>query len=179
MNDEIPPQQQPLMSRPVYEAWLASLPPETCTFCEWQRYQIVLASTDTWLWILNRSPYWKYHTMLTPKRHIEEMSELSVVETGELFKIYQIAVDSLKRHESTLPIDERSGKYIFFWRFRSEFQTNKSGQRKIKHFHLHLAPDQEGMFDPLLDESAPQVDYIPLLNISSVTDANDDKMKSE
>ncbi|SMQ72342.1 Diadenosine tetraphosphate (Ap4A) hydrolase [Plantibacter sp. VKM Ac-1784] len=154
------------MPRAQYDEWLKSLPEELCTFCEWQDYQIVLASTNHWLWILNRSPYWKYHTMLIPRRHVVEMSDLSVVETGELFTIYAIAVDALRNFQSNLPEGERTGKYIFFWRFRSEVDAEVSDQRKLSHFHLHLAPDRERMFDPLLDKDAHEVDYIPLLNIA-------------
>lgn len=105
--------------------------------------------------------------MFIPKRHVVEMSELSVIETGELFKIYDRAVDVFKSFQDQLPEEDRTGKYIFFWRFRSERSSEKTDQRKLNHFHLHLAPDRERLFDPLLDQSAHNVNYIPLLNLAS------------
>ncbi|MGX1769508.1 hypothetical protein ACWIE7_14565 [Dietzia sp. NPDC055343] len=95
------------------------------------------------------------------------MSELSVVETGEVFRIYESAVSLLKSFQSELPETDKSGKFIFFWRFRSELDNELSDQRKLAHSHLHLAPDRERMFDPLLDETAHVIDYVPLLNKAS------------
>lgn len=156
-----------LMPRNVYEDWLATLPADVCTFCEWDSYQVVLLSTDHWLWILNRAPYWRFHTMFVPKEHRVQMSELSVVEVGELFRIYEDAVAVLGQLQERLPEPQRISKYLFFWRLRDEYREKTTGRRKLAHFHLHLAPDREGLFDPLLDENAHAVDYIPLMNLAA------------
>lgn len=156
----------PLMARAQYDKWLKELDPEVCTFCSWKEYQILLQATDHWLWILNRAPYWPYHTMLVPKRHVVQIHELSVVETGELFSIYSQAVAVLKRHEEVIPASLRTGKYLFFWRYRDK-QRETTNQRKLDHFHLHVAPDRERMFDPVLDDSAHNVDFIRLINMAA------------
>lgn len=157
-------QHSPLMSRESYDKWLESLPANLCTFCEWRRYQIVLRETDSWIWILNRAPYWRYHTMFVPKRHVEQMSELSVVEIGELFSMYESAVEVFRDFEHDISSDDFNGKFIFFWRFRGRIDGEYVDQRKIDHFHLHLAPDKERMFDPILVNGASNYDYVPLLN---------------
>jgi galactose-1-phosphate uridylyltransferase len=161
------PTAPPLMTREEYAAWLRSLNPNECAFCDWHRYQIVLISTDHWLWVLNRAPYWRFHTMLIPKSHRVEMSELSVVEVGELFNIYDQAVTVLKSFQPLLPEKDRADRYIFFWRLRSEYVDQVSGEVKLSHFHLHLTPDRDKLFDPLLDDSASKVDCIPLLNLAA------------
>lgn len=164
--DSKTPDEPLLMSRDEYDKWLSGLPGNTCTFCEWSKYQIVLKTTSHWTWILNRAPYWPYHTMLVPKRHVVQIHELSVVETGELFSIYSQAVSVLKKHEAMIPEKLRTGKYLFFWRYR-DTQREVSDQRKVDHFHLHVAPDRERLFDPLLDEDAHHVNYIKLMNLAA------------
>ncbi|XVV02505.1 HIT family protein [Actinosynnema sp. CA-248983] len=155
------------MTRVEYSDWLQTLGADDCALCNWQRYQIVLLSTDHWLWILNRAPYWRFHTMLIPKAHRIEMCELSVVEVGELFSIYGQAVAVLHHLQPLLPEAERADRYIFFWRLRSEYRDRVSGEVKVSHFHLHLAPDQDKLFDPLLDDSAAKVDFVPLINLAA------------
>jgi diadenosine tetraphosphate (Ap4A) HIT family hydrolase len=155
-----------MMSRAEYDDWIQTLPDETCTFCQWREYQVILKSTDNWMWILNRAPYWPYHTMLVPKRHVVQIHELSVIETGELFSVYSQVVEILVKHEAYIPEALRTGKYIFFWRYR-DHQGEPSDQRKVEHFHMHIAPDRERMFDPLLDADAHTFDYITLANMAS------------
>ena len=81
-----------LMSRVEYDAWLKGLPDNFCPFCDWRNSQIVLYEGHTWVWVANIAPYWRYHTMFIPKRHITELTEVTVTEMGEFFDMYLRAV---------------------------------------------------------------------------------------
>lgn len=142
-----------LLSRNEYATWLKSLAPGACPFCEWWRYQIVLHEGAHWLWIACRAPYWRFHTMLVPKRHFKELAEVAVVEIGELLGMYSSAMQKLKSISPTVsgePID----RYLMFWRLRESAWESKTETRRMEHFHMHLVPDLPGRFDPILDPDA-------------------------
>ena len=142
-----------LLKRDEYKNWLQSMPEDSCTLCDWNKYQYVLHNGTYWLWIACRAPYWPYHTMLTPKRHFKEVNEMKVVEMGELIEMYSIAVRKFRSLNLTInekPVD----RYIVFWRLRENLNESESNTRRLEHFHIHLVPDRAGMFDPVLDENA-------------------------
>ena len=66
-----------MLSREEYEKWYKKIPANECTFCNWQKYQIVLKEFDNWIWIACNAPYWRYHTMILPKRHFVKYSDMS------------------------------------------------------------------------------------------------------
>lgn len=155
-----------LMSREEYNSWFGDIPEDVCPFCQRDDYQITLGESLHWSWVMNRAPYWKWHTMFIPKRHVTEISHLSVQEMGELFTVYQVAVDTLQKLHSNLPDEEQSGKFVFFWRFRWDSSKDAHHQKSPDHFHLHLSPDRSGLFDPSLDENAKEIEYFRLQNMA-------------
>jgi len=56
-----------LLSRQEYDNWVSQLPKDVCTFCEWDKYQILLKEFEYWIWIACIAPYWRWHTMIVPK----------------------------------------------------------------------------------------------------------------
>lgn len=143
-----------LLSRIEYDEWLKILPKNTCTFCEYKKYQIILDEDDNWVWIANIAPYWRWHTMFVPKRHFVEFSEMTPEELGDLMKIYKRAIAKfrfkhLKRKDGS-PIK----KYVLFWRMRDDLLDKISGNIRPNHFHLHFTPDKDHLWDPTLDGDA-------------------------
>lgn len=105
--------------------------------------------------------------MFIPKSHKVQMSELSVPEMGELFEVYERAVQVFRNLGTDLPPEDFNGKFIFFWRFRDRLDGETTDQVKLSHFHLHLAPDRERMFDPILNERAVDYDYKALVELAN------------
>lgn len=146
-----------LLTRAEYENALTTIPEKECSFCAWEKYQIRLHEGDHWVWIACRAPYWKYHTMLIPKEHRVQMSDLTVAEMGELFEMYSWAVDRFRTKVN------QDISLIFFRRFRDGSVVTPFGVKRPNHFHLHLTPDREGLFDPLLEQDATKWDWASLI----------------
>jgi len=147
-----------MLSREEYEKWYKKIPANECTFCNWQKYQIVLKEFDNWIWIACNAPYWRYHTMILPKRHFVKYSDMSFKEAAELVSIVDYGekkmLDSkLKRKDGTL-----IEKVIYFWRFRFNRFDPVSNNIRPDHWHLHLTPDRDHIFDPTLEKDACKVD---------------------
>ena len=147
-----------MMSRKDYDKWLKKLPPNVCTFCQWEKYQIVLKEFEHWVWIASLAPYWRYHTMFISKRHFEKFADMTFREAGEL----PTAIDygEKKMLESGL---ERVGgtkveKVVYFWRYRFNRFDPISGTVRPAHFHIHLTPDKDHLWDPIIEKDAHKID---------------------
>ena len=149
--------QPEMMNRKDYDLWLRELHPHVCTFCDPTK-QIVIKEFDYWIWIANIAPYWKYHTMIVPKRHFEKFSDMTFLEAGELIKVIDYGekkmIDAkLKRDDGTL-----IEKVVYFWRFRLDRFDPLSGTVRPSHFHCHLCFDKDRLWDPIIDENAKDWD---------------------
>ena len=137
--------------------------PDYCAFCDWRENQIVLKEGRGWLWIANCAPYWRYHTMFITKRHVKELSELSITEMGELIEFYAYAIERFRKAKLSRPDGTEIKKYVFFWRLRDDLFDPISGNKRPDHFHIHLAPDKDHLWDPVIDKDASKVDIVRLL----------------
>ena len=135
-----------LLKRKDYEKWFAEIPADICTFCEWRKYQMVIKEGYEWVWIANIAPYWKRHTLLLPKRHFESYGDMSNGETIELRQILKFAMEKYE--------EAGYNRFIHFWRKRP--MDNK--QKKVKHFHIHLCDDYDGLWDNIVDKKAVEWD---------------------
>jgi len=143
-----------LLSRKQYDKFMKTLPVGYCTFCNWKDYQIVLHEGYQWIWIANFAPYWKYHTMLVPKRHFEEFGEMTNSEAVEFKQLLKLAMD---RYESKTLYGENGDEiknYVYFWRRRGNHFDSISGTQRPSHFHVHFVPDKEHLWDPIVSNKA-------------------------
>lgn len=147
-----------LLSREEYETWLKSMPKDYCAFCDWPKNQIVLREGRNWVWIANIAPYWRYHTMLITKRHIKEMTEMSLSEMGELAEMYNHIINKFRKCQLKRTDGSEVKKYVFFWRLRDDLYDPVSGNLRPDHFHIHLAPDKDHLWDPVIEKDAHQID---------------------
>lgn len=151
-----------LMNREEYDKWFEKLPKDICTFCQWEKYQIILREFDRWVWIANIAPYWRWHTMIISKRHFVRYSDMTFKEAGELPFVFDYAekkiLDSeLKRKDGSL-----IEKVVYFWRFRANRFDPVSGTVRPDHFHIHLSPDKDHLWDPIVEKSANEVNVLKL-----------------
>lgn len=157
-------QAKKLLTRPEYDQFMREIPENKCTFCEWAKYQVVLKEFEHWVWICNIAPYWKYHTMIIPKRHFEKYSDMTPAEAGELVKVLdygekKIIDSNLLRSDGTL-----IEKVVYFWRFRFNRFDPISGTVRPAHFHIHLCGDKDHLWDRVLDSDATEWDFNCLKN---------------
>jgi diadenosine tetraphosphate (Ap4A) HIT family hydrolase len=146
-----------LLSRDEYFSWLKTLPDTYCPFCDASN-NIVIKSTAYWRLILCRAPYWKYHFMLIPKRHFKEYFEMSAMEHCELFELQHYTFKKLVEAELTHSDGSTIDRYLFFWRFREDSFDPITQTLKPDHFHFHIVPEKEHLWDAVLDEKAADID---------------------
>ena len=146
-----------LLSRTEYEEMVKKIPNGDCRLCN-LKDQIMLGNSKYWFWIACLSPYWKYHTMLISKKHIEDIAELTAEEFTDLQNFYQKIKNhllSLKiKHSDDKPIDQ----FMLMVRLREENIPGGSVYPKPKHLHIHFIPDREGAERFNLDSTAINID---------------------
>ena len=92
--------------------------------------------------------------MILSKRHFEKFSDMTFKEAGELPSVIdygekKILESKLKRADGTLV-----EKVVYFWRYRFNRFDQISGTVRPAHFHVHLCPDKEHLWDPILELDA-------------------------
>ncbi len=144
-----------LISRDDYEQWTKNIPEDHCPICHVNE-QILLGETEHFIWIANISPYWKYHTMIVPKRHIDYFSKLN---HEEIFD-FQKFLKQITKHLLSLGLtyDDGSPLTQFLTMFRESADKNKSGYYKMDHLHIHLVPEKRGVDRFKLDPEAIHID---------------------
>lgn len=145
-----------LLTREEYDSWVKTI--KTCTFCEWNKYQVVLKEFKYWVWIASIAPYWKYHTMIIPKRHFEKYSEINHKEAKELVKAINYGEDKILNSNLYRTDGSKIEKVVYFWRYRKNRYDPVSGNMRPSHFHLHLIPDRDHLWDPVVDPNAKDWD---------------------
>lgn len=124
-----------------------------CPLCCVEK-QIILSESELWYWIASLSPYWEYHTMFIPKRHVEKFIDLSVEELIDLKNLYKKA----HQHVTSLQLKHKSGRsidqFIFMLRVREKDIPDGSEYLKPNHLHIHYAPDEAGVRRLVIDDDA-------------------------
>ena len=146
-----------LLTRKQYDNWFKEIPENVCTFCDWEKYQIVLKEFEHWVWIANIAPYWKWHTMIISKRHFERYADMTFLEAAELTEV--IGYGEKKMLDAKLVRNDGSlvEKIVYFWRYRFNRFDPISGTIRPAHFHIHLTPDKDHLWDPIIDKDAYKV----------------------
>ncbi len=145
-----------LLERSVYEKWIKEVPKDECLLCKYNEYQIVIDEFDNWAWILAISPYWKYHTMLAPYRHVATFAELNDAEVRELHALTGRIEKSYNLLTSNEGGDSIPKNVVFFWRKRYEIGEGRDNQSN-QHYHLHISPDKDHSWEPVLDNEAYKI----------------------
>lgn len=144
-----------LISRSDYEQFVKTIPIGHCPLCHIEE-QIALGESDYWYWIANISPYWKYHTMLIPKRHVHYFSELSTDELVDFQKFLRRVIKHLLRLKLTYDNGKSINQIITMFRESTDFDD--PSYYKTDHLHVHLSPDERGVCRFNIDPEAINVD---------------------
>lgn len=99
---------------------------ETCPFCNLKSKEIVRKNKHAILF-LNRGPYCKDHLLVSPRRHLSEISKMSKSEKEDVEKLIYYGMKILHKKYENISILYREG-------------TVKIG-RTIEHLHYHLIPE--------------------------------------
>ena len=145
-----------LVSRQEYEEWFNNETSDKCLLCD-PSTQIVIKEFKYWTWIVNPSPYWGYHTMLIPKRHIEHMSEINSKEWKEYRDIYDLVLERYKQAAFKHPDGSDIVKYLIIIRARDYTLDHSMDIARPKHLHIHFLPDKKDMFAPQYDSNASKI----------------------
>ena len=103
-----------------------------CPFCKSEREIIV---ENEWAFsFYDQYPVADGHCLVIPKRHVEDLSELTIEEHRSLFDLVMSTIDYLKEHHS------QDG-------FNIGANLGKAAGQTIKHIHVHVIPRKIGDID--------------------------------
>ena len=111
-----------------------------CIFCKISKGEIpsnILYEDEKYLAILDLDQTKEGHSLVIPKKHIEDFTKLSDEELKEMFNI---------AHNVGSMILEKLHKNGISYNF------NYGSLQDIKHVHLHLCPEQKGKNEKTPDE---------------------------
>ncbi len=134
-----------------------------CALCNSE--QILLGATANWKWIASSAPYWQYHTMIMPKRHITEIFEISDLEWHELKQLEKLIVRKYKKLRVKDPVTGVALENVLvFFRQRLNYFNGTSKINNLDHLHLHFTFDREHFLDPISHKNASMWDINVLKN---------------
>jgi Diadenosine tetraphosphate (Ap4A) hydrolase and other HIT family hydrolases len=142
------------MSREEYYEHLKSGDFGECAFCEWEKWQTVLYKGKKWLWIASLSPYWKYHTMFIPLRHVTDLDDLTKSEMAELMVIKNIAIHQYAEADLRWPDGTPMNVFTYMWRVREGGNDLTFNVKKSMHLHLHMWLEKDGLMTSITDPDA-------------------------
>ena len=140
-------------SREEYRKYISKLPESNCPFCEIEEDSgLFIKKYRNWSWIFANFPYWKYHTMLVPDRHIKHFHQLNTIELKELSDIFEEVQNIYEENIFTKDFPFGT-QLLMFWR-----QRFSSKSKRVGHLHLHISPEFENAWDSILDRDASHID---------------------
>jgi diadenosine tetraphosphate (Ap4A) HIT family hydrolase len=104
---------------------------ENCVFCIWQEHNL-LGETGLAYAIRDKYPVRPLHSLILPKRHVQDAFELTPEEFVEILQLARVIKDQILQGDPTI------GGF--------NFGSNNgvvAGQ-KIQHAHFHLIPRRPG-----------------------------------
>jgi|GEM_PF-2331723 len=153
-----------LLSREEYYDWLKKLPVGYCPFCD-SKNNTVIKSGLLWNLELCLAPYWRYHFLLVPKRHIKVFSEINPAELTEFFEMVNSTMATLEAANLKHLNGEAINRYLFFWRYRGVALDSLYNVFKPDHFHFHIVPEKEHLWDLVADKEATKIDLAEVRKI--------------
>lgn len=124
-----------------------------CAFCSPQE-GLVIREYIYWTWEYCKYPYWKYHTLLMPKRHMTGLSELTKSELVELQTVIGKVEMAFIRSGIVSENSTFGTQLLMFWRKRFD----ESYKKPVAHLHLHVAPERKGHMDLMFSKDATDID---------------------
>lgn len=126
-----------------------------CGFCSIQG-GLMIEEYQHWVWIYCQFPYWKFNTLLIPKRHILKFYDLNTDELQELATTLKDIECAYNDFNLVGKKSEYGQHLIMFW--RSRFSTPDTFT--LSHLHLHICTEKEGAWDNILDKNAWDIEKV-------------------
>lgn len=145
---------------------IESLPFDYCSLCH-EDESLILKEFKYWNLVFCKAPYWKYHLLLVPKRHFKEFTDMNSQELEEFNKTIKYTLETLQSANLKYDDGEPVEMFLFFWRVRDRNYDPVGKVKKTDHFHLHIVPEKEHMWEPILDKEAWDIDMDCLRGIFS------------
>ena len=101
--------------------------------------------------------------MLVPKRHFEDFLEMNDFEVVEMKEMLAFIMDIYRKSKLTRADGSEIKKYVYFWRKRDDNFDPISGNFRPTHFHIHIAPDKDHLWDTTLDKEPYKCDITKLI----------------
>jgi diadenosine tetraphosphate (Ap4A) HIT family hydrolase len=125
-----------------------------CAFCAMSA-DLDVGEYPLWKWVFAAFPYRKYHTLLVPKRHVEDFSELTPEELAGLSELTSRVERAYRESGIVGEKPALGGHLVFSWRHRVALDPAKVS---LRHLHLHAYPRPDGQGDVDREEGAWDVD---------------------
>lgn len=94
--------------------------------------------------------------MLIPKRHFQHLWDTTEEEMAEYNQLVKKILEIYSKKNLHRKDGSKIKNYVFFWRLRNDSRDPISHNTRPDHFHLHIAPDKEHRWDPVVDPTASQ-----------------------
>lgn len=104
----------------------------SCIFCEIESDRVILFEDEYILAFEDKFPVSKGHTLIVPKRHIEEALALSDVEMVAIFQYFRAHTNQLKKDDNSI------------LGFNAGFNIGEIAGQTIFHAHFHVIPRRRG-----------------------------------
>ncbi len=143
---------------------LKDIPANYCPLCNLEE-ELLIDKGKYWSLVLPKAPYWKYHIMLVPHRHIVDYAELEVEEFEEFKRYYSFIVEKFKKSDLKYTDGSSIKQLLFFWRIREDEYDEYIKTNKISHFHFHITPEKPHSWDSIMDKDAYKVDTHSVIRI--------------
>ncbi len=141
-----------IKNRDRYPARLKELAVDKkCGFCNLNR-EFILKIYTHWIWVYSEFPYWKHNTIVISKNHKVKFADLLPEELAELKTIFIEAENAFIK--SGIIKSESNWGMDILWRQRASIE----GYETRSHIHIHLCPNREGLYNPILDPEAHLID---------------------
>lgn len=103
---------------------------KTCVFCNPSKKELIIESKKAYLYV-NKYPYSSGHLLVIPKRHVNQIIDLTSKEREEIFNLMDLSVFALK-------------KYISPDGFNIGCAIGEVAGESINHLHFHVLPRRVG-----------------------------------
>ena len=110
----------------LYKDYLKKYP--ECPFCYRKNYiDQLISENETSTLIISLAPYQRHHLLITPKRHLEKILDITEKEMSDILKLQNLGI-----------------KILYGLNYKNMSILVREGERigkSVRHLHYHIIPD--------------------------------------
>ena len=104
---------------------------DDCIFCEMEEEKFILENTLAYC-LEDKHPVTKGHSLIIPKRHVDEYFDISMEENSSIFELVKIRKKQLMEEDNTIE------------GFNVGINSGQVAGQSVFHVHVHLIPRRKG-----------------------------------